>query len=90
MLLSVFLFSIATPLGIGIAWAVTELAEAEESPWSAALTAVGAGTFLFVATIECAAPTLRPPLLLIVLWPLDVARLAMPDDAGCCACACAE
>ena len=54
------LFSIATPLGIGIAWAVTELAEAEESPWSAALTAVGAGTFLFVATIECAAPPLRP------------------------------
>ena len=87
-----FLFSIATPLGIGIAWAVTELAEAEESPWSAALTAVGAGTFLFVATIECAAaaPPLRPPLLLIVLWPLDVARLAMPDDAGCCAYACAE
>ena len=54
------LFSIATPLGIGIAWAVTELAEAEESPWSAALAAVGAGTFLFVATIECAAPPLRP------------------------------
>ena len=61
LLWPVLLFSIATPLGIGIAWAVTELAEAEESPWSAALTAVGAGTFLFVATIEYAAPTSLAP-----------------------------
>ena len=88
------LFSIATPLGIGIAWAVTELAEAEESPWSAALTAVGAGTFLFVATIECAAPPLRPaplpstpssPVLCCCCWdPLTMpVRRVIPAELHC-------
>ena len=48
------IFSMATPLGVAIAWGVTSVAaeEAEENPWSAAFSAVGAGTFLYVATVE--------------------------------------
>jgi zinc transporter 1/2/3 len=47
------LFSVATPAGIAIAWGVTAaVADLEEHPYAAALSAVGAGTFLFVATVE--------------------------------------
>ena len=48
------IFSMATPVGVSIAWGVTSVAaeEAEENPWSAAFSAVGAGTFLYVATVE--------------------------------------
>jgi zinc transporter 1/2/3 len=46
------LFSLMTPAGIAIGWAATIGDTAEESPWPAAFSAVGAGTFLFVATVE--------------------------------------
>lgn len=48
------IFSVATPLGVAFAWGVTSIAaeDAEENPWSAVFSAVGAGTFLYVATIE--------------------------------------
>ena len=41
-------------LGVAFAWGVTSIAaeDAEENPWSAVFSAVGAGTFLYVATIE--------------------------------------
>ena len=46
-------FSAATPAGIAIAWGITSaVADVEEHPYSAALSAVGAGTFLFVAAVE--------------------------------------
>ena len=51
--LSMLLFALMTPAGIGVAWGVTSIADSpEESPWPAAFSAVGAGTFLFVATVE--------------------------------------
>ena len=50
--LAMSLFSIITPVGIAVGWAVTSMGDAEESPWPAAFSAVGAGTFLFVATVE--------------------------------------
>ena len=47
------LFSVMTPIGIAISWAVTSIGDQpEENPWPAAFSALGAGTFLFVATVE--------------------------------------
>ena len=46
------LFSMTTPIGIGVGWGVTEAADAEDGLWSAVFSALGAGTFLYVATVE--------------------------------------
>lgn len=50
--LTIALFSLATPAGIALGWTVAAFVDAEDSAISAVLSAAGAGTFLFVATIE--------------------------------------
>ena len=47
-----FVFSLTTPIGIGIGWTVTSAEDSEHSMWPAIFSALGAGTFLFVALIE--------------------------------------
>lgn len=46
------LFALVSPVGIGFSWGIAATAEAEESVWAAAFSAFGAGTFLFIATVE--------------------------------------
>ena len=57
--LFMLLFALMTPVGIGIGWYFTSIQDSpEESPWPAAFSALGAGTFLVVATVEVIPPEL--------------------------------